>query len=300
MVNDRIQESLVLDYKASAALAKDSSKITDLSKDVSAFANSEGGTLIYGVKEDKEHYPVEIDAGSDLATISKEWIGQIIDSRISPRIRGYQINAIDRSLGRVLFVIHVPQSETAHMADDNRYYRRSDCRSVPMEAYEVVDVMGRSRTADLRLDLRLVHGAQTKLFVYAENFSIVPAPYFVAYIYLGDGAGPTHPDYGAPLRTDALLNESGPLRCDVFTVSWAGHVPLMQGIQIDIPVGGTAISLNDMPGRDFFAWETVTPGRVNRQAYQGLVDGGPNSGQPALLATDKWSIKRPSRDPRRG
>jgi hypothetical protein len=168
-----------------------------------------------------------------------------------------------------------------------------------MEHYEIEDVKGRSKTADLRLDFRLAHGPATKLFVYAENFSAVPVPYFVAYIYLGDGAGPSHPDYPPQLpNTFALLNESGPLRCDVFQVNWTNAVPLMEGIQIDIPVGGTAISLNDLPARDSFAWETITPGRVNRQAYQGLVEGGPQNAQPLPLALEKWSIKRPRRNPR--
>ncbi|MGH9195057.1 MAG: AlbA family DNA-binding domain-containing protein [Acidimicrobiia bacterium] len=299
LIGDRVQESLVLDYKASAALSKDSKAITDLSKDVSAFANSEGGTLVYGVSQDDENYPREIDGGYDRSVISPEWIGQVVDSRISPTVRGYRIADIKLQSGKSLYLVYVPQSETAHMADDNRYYRRSDCRSVPMEDYEVRDVMGRSKTADLRLDFRLAGGG-TKLFVYAENFSPVPVPYFVAYIYLGDGSGASHPSYPASLpTTSALLNESGPLRCDVFVVNWADSVPLMQGIQIQIPVGGTAISLSDLPGRDFFAWETITPGRVNREAYTRLIDAGPDAGQPIPLAREKWSIKRPGPDPRR-
>jgi predicted HTH transcriptional regulator len=206
LIKDRVQESLVLDYKASAALAKDSSKVSELSKDVSAFANSEGGTLVYGVTQDDQNYPKALDVGSDRGTISAEWISQVIDSRISPRIRGYQTHAIDLPSGKALFVIHVPQSETAHMADDNRYYRRSDCRSVPMQAYEVLDVMGRSKTADLQLEFRLASGA-TKLFVYAENFSPAPVPFFVAYIYLGERSGASHPNFGLPLaQTFALLN----------------------------------------------------------------------------------------------
>jgi hypothetical protein len=72
----------------------------------------------------------------------------------------------------------------------------------------------------------------------------------------------------------------------------------MQGIQIDIPLGGTAITITDLPARDFFAWETITPGRVNRQAYQGIHEAGPQVGQPIPLAPEKWSIKRPRPDRR--
>lgn len=299
MVKDRVQESLGLDYKGSSALARDSTKVSDLTKDVSAFANSEGGTLVYGVTQDKDNYPLALDVGSDQGAITAEWISQVIDARISPRIRGYRIHAIELPTGKALFVVYVPQSETAHMADDHRYYRRSDCRSVPMEHYEIEDVKGRSKTSDVRLEFRLASGA-TKLFVYAENFSSVPAPYFVAYVYLGERSGASHPNFSRPLaQGSALLMDHGDLRCDVFQITWAETVPLMEGIQVDI-LGGTAITLGDLPARDFFAWETVTAGRVNRQGYKGIVEAGPLSGQPVHLAPEKWSIQRPRPSGRRG
>ena len=46
LVKDQVQESLNLDYKDSRALDKTPQKIAQLSKDVSAFANSAGGVLI--------------------------------------------------------------------------------------------------------------------------------------------------------------------------------------------------------------------------------------------------------------
>jgi hypothetical protein len=291
MIEDRVQESLVLDYKASGSLSRDSKPVSELTKDVSAFANSEGGALVYGVTQDKDNYPLALDVGSDKGTISAEWMSQIIDSRISPRIRGYRIHAIDLPTGKALFVVYVPQAETAHMADDNRYYRRSDCRSVPMEAYEVLDVMGRSKAADFRLDLRLASGG-TKLFVYGENFSSVPVPYYVVYLYLGEGTRASHPNLGAPDRCAAELQGPGTVMCDAFQVRMVEGVPLMQGIQIDI-LQGTAITLIDLPAFLFFAWETITPGRVNRQGYHGTYSSGHLAGQPIPLAPEKWSIQRP-------
>jgi predicted HTH transcriptional regulator len=57
------QEGLTLDYKASAALDKADAKKNEMSKDVSAFANSAGGFLVYGMLEDK-HVPTSIDVGT--------------------------------------------------------------------------------------------------------------------------------------------------------------------------------------------------------------------------------------------
>jgi hypothetical protein len=298
MISDRVQESLTLDYKASAALARESRATSDLSKDVSSFANSEGGTLIYGVTQDSENYPKALDVGVETATISAEWIGQIVDSRISPGIRGYRITRIDLSPGKALFIVHVAQSDTAHMADDNRYYRRSDCRSVPMDDYQVRDVMGRSKTSDFRLDLRLASGG-TKLFVYGENFAPVPVPYYAAYIYLGEGSRASHPNLGAPVRCSVELQGPGTVMCDAFQLRSFESVPLMQGVEVDI-LQGTAISLVDLPAFLFFAWETLTPGRENRQAYHGTYDLGARAGQPVPLSSEKWSIQRSRANPVRG
>ncbi len=53
LIRDGVQESIELDYKRCDSLdRRDSRKKTELSKDVSAFANSAGGTLVYGMKED--------------------------------------------------------------------------------------------------------------------------------------------------------------------------------------------------------------------------------------------------------
>jgi hypothetical protein len=48
LIRDEVQESLTLDYKRSSALGKWNTERNNLSKDISAFANSEGGMLIYG------------------------------------------------------------------------------------------------------------------------------------------------------------------------------------------------------------------------------------------------------------
>ena len=51
-IDDGIEESLNLDYKAAGALAKTDGKKKEITKDVSAMANSDGGIIIYGVTED--------------------------------------------------------------------------------------------------------------------------------------------------------------------------------------------------------------------------------------------------------
>jgi predicted HTH transcriptional regulator len=71
LIRDEVQESLTLDYKRSSALGKWNTERNNLSKDISAFANSEGGMLIYGMEENG-HLPTAIDAGVDRSQITKE------------------------------------------------------------------------------------------------------------------------------------------------------------------------------------------------------------------------------------
>lgn len=150
------KESAYLDYKESVALGSSDRCKEKISKNVSAFANAGGGTLVYGVREDG-HIPIEIDEGSDPNTISKEWLEQVIDSRIHRKIEDVRINQIpieSERGNRVLYVVHVPQSMRApHQASDMRFYTRRNFRSEPMEEYEIRDSYMREEAPDVTLDM---------------------------------------------------------------------------------------------------------------------------------------------------
>ena len=142
LIRNRETESFRLEFKACGALDKSPLCRINLSKDVSAFANAAGGTLIYGIVEDKKtHEAKSIDEGYDPSFITKDWIEQVIHSTIERRIEGISLNRISLDLsqpGRVAYVIYVPKSNRApHMAKDNRFYKRFETRCVRMEEYEV-------------------------------------------------------------------------------------------------------------------------------------------------------------------
>jgi hypothetical protein len=156
LMDSKEKESTYLDYKESVALQNDEKSKTEISKDISAFANAGGGVIIYGVKEDG-HIPVEIDDGLDPEEISKEWLDQVIGSRIRRKIEGVRISqiAIDPKMGnRVIYVVHIPQSMRApHQAWDNKFYKRRNFSCEPMEEYEVRDAYMREEAPDVTLDL---------------------------------------------------------------------------------------------------------------------------------------------------
>jgi Putative DNA-binding domain len=173
--NDDIQESTTLDYKDAAALGKTSTQRSELCKDVSAFANSAGGQIIYGIQEDGRH-PVrvqDVDAVNP-ADISREWIEQVIDSNVQPRIQNLRIQHIDVAPGRVAYVITIPQATTSapHQATDNKYYYRQNFQSVPMEDYQVRDTMRRATTPELFVRLSLPGGKTARIeFAYQTEMS---------------------------------------------------------------------------------------------------------------------------------
>lgn len=139
------EESLQLEFKRSTA-TNDQAK-TEMSKDVSAFANTIGGTILYGVEEDSvaPHKAVHIQP-LDPAAISKEWLEQVINSRIQPRISGVRIVPIDLPVSGpgVAYAVEIPESSTAHQAYDKRYYRRFNFQAVAMEDYEIRYAMNRA------------------------------------------------------------------------------------------------------------------------------------------------------------
>ena len=156
LIENGIEESQFLEYKASGALAKSDGKKTEITKDISAMANSAGGTIVYGIKEfgesEKKHLPEKITPVNRVE-YSKEWLEQIINN-IQPRIQGIQIHPIDVNIKSedVVYVVEIPQSTTAHQAKDFRYYKRFNFGATPMNDYEVRDVMHRSQLPDAEVN----------------------------------------------------------------------------------------------------------------------------------------------------
>lgn len=144
LVTDEVEESTTLDYKAADALAKN--KKDEITKDVSAMANTEGGLIIYGLKEHphKKHVLEKLDP-VDRRMFSKEWLDQVINN-IRPHIDGLTIYPVPLSSGtyHVVYVVDVPKGETAYQATSLRYYRRRNFESVAIEDYELRELMNRA------------------------------------------------------------------------------------------------------------------------------------------------------------
>lgn len=189
------EESLTLEYKSAEALSHSEYHKKEITKDVSAMANSAGGVLIYGIREsddpERRHLPDRITP-VNRSEYPREWLEQVINS-IRPRIEGIVISSVQLESGEndVVYVVEIPQSHTAHQANNHRYYKRFNFQSVPMEDYEVRDVMFREQMPDVgvrfflekrRLPEEKGGGLAVSLIVQARNYGSAYARYVAVIV----------------------------------------------------------------------------------------------------------------------
>jgi len=150
LIENQVDESTRLDYKRCDSLQKmDEKKKEEVGKDVSAFANTDGGTIVYGIKERKKRGKPEcLDIGFDPAEIKKEWLENVIHSRIKPPLGDIKINSISlntHSSGKVAYVVIIPKGKTCHQASDGRFYRRTNSSNRILEHWEILEIMNREK-----------------------------------------------------------------------------------------------------------------------------------------------------------
>jgi predicted HTH transcriptional regulator len=91
LIESEVTESLTLEFKAHEALTRrNNDPKREISKVVSSFANSAGGTVVYGVVE-VGHLATQM-VGMDPRDVTREWLQQVIHSGVQPRVDGLVIN----------------------------------------------------------------------------------------------------------------------------------------------------------------------------------------------------------------
>lgn len=266
LVQQKVPESLTLEYKDSRALARDARQ--ELCKDVSAFANTQGGMIVYGVVADKvTGVPLQVDMGTDPAEINVEWIGQVLQSGVHPRLQGVQISDIPLASGKMIFVVHAPESATVHMAD-TRYHRRYDRRSVPMEDHEVRAFLDRARAPNVEISAELsVQGAGAEavltLRITARNTRPTPAEYFRVNLFLGQGLEVINPIHFVHRGVrDVRIPTSETLRMTWLTYDWYARMPLFEGLEEEI----SAVLTRARYGERIY-WIAEAPRMLTRGGY---------------------------------
>lgn len=137
LIDSKIEESITLDYKRE--LTKNNKEIA---KDISAFANTSGGRIIYGIVE-IDSLPNSINWIDNKGV--KERIESVILTNIQPEIKGYDIYSVEnpKNPSQAIFIVDIPESPDApHMAK-NKYHIRRNLISEPMEDLEVKNAIFR-------------------------------------------------------------------------------------------------------------------------------------------------------------
>jgi len=128
LIENRRAEDKTLEYKRELKVDKPSDKKEFLA-DISAFANTSGGYLIYGIEESKG-VPTRI-CGVELDDFdaTKNRLEQMILDGIEPRIRGIEFHRVELHNERSVITIKIPKSWLApHMVildKHNRFYARN-------------------------------------------------------------------------------------------------------------------------------------------------------------------------------
>jgi Putative DNA-binding domain len=154
-----VKEGLHLEYKASDAIDKASdSKKLEMARDVSAFANADGGQLVYGMTE-KDHGPAGLDEGVDAKVYPEIWFEQVLQQHITPSIARLKPRHVPLGKSMVAVVVDVPATKgDPHQVSDGRYYRRHNFNRLIMEHYEIRDAMRRVLDPSLQLEFDLFKG----------------------------------------------------------------------------------------------------------------------------------------------
>lgn len=144
-----------LEFKSADLLGRKNDQIFDvLSKEITAFANSDGGVLIVGIEEGSERHISRIVPVLDPSK-NESWFENGLLPRIYPLV-SYAIKFIPFDEGQVI-VFDVPASFSGpHQAGDKRFYARRQFRVDPLLPFEIEDIRRRKPKKGCLAEIRMV------------------------------------------------------------------------------------------------------------------------------------------------
>ena len=155
LVDSQVRESLVIEYKLELPGAK-GDDIRECVKDVTAFANAEGGDLLFGIR-DEDGVAVEL-VGVNPASMDKELLrlSQIVQDNSDPRIYGVLMRPVPLSAGGAVVHVRLPRSlDAPHMVQRGHYgqfWMRGPVGKYPMSTADVRNAVMRTENWKERAD----------------------------------------------------------------------------------------------------------------------------------------------------
>lgn len=275
LIADAVPEDVHLEYKASEHLK--SKRVEEITRAVTAFANADGGIVVYGLREgngDKQHIPQEIDEGLTAGDLTAEGLDQMLSSAISPPIPGLRIREIALGEGRRTFAIGVPKPgySAPHQARDKKYYRRWNTTVQAMHDFEIRALMSRRTQPDLKVNVRLKSATtpedkpgviRASFDVSVENLSNEPCLYSLIKLMIvaeEELAASVYPGFGTPqLKTIMMEGKEHPSKVYTQNFSVPHHMPFFQGA--DFTVGNIDIDFEKLEQGAILYVNTKCPGQ---------------------------------------
>lgn len=140
LINNSISEGWYIEYKAD--IPKKTSKIdgSKIVKSISAFANTKGGWLFYGIQSNDKNIATNI-CGIDFNEYKNiaDQISQIISSNIAPKPI-YHFKTIPLQSGNFVFVIKIEESPTPpYITSHGIIYQRENNESNPIKDRYIIE-----------------------------------------------------------------------------------------------------------------------------------------------------------------
>jgi hypothetical protein len=169
-VAEKRAEDLHLEFKQKHDATKGSTADTDkgrLSKAMSAFANSDGGLIVWGVEARGTSDPEVPDVAVALAPIKNidafhSQLNELISYAINSKLPARNVKVprrTDASQGYVVTYIppgEVPPYRAEFPSNCKQYFKRSGSRSYPMEPFDIRDLISRGRYPKIIIRAELV------------------------------------------------------------------------------------------------------------------------------------------------
>lgn len=142
LVANKVKEGSQLDYKLKLPESNDKGKV-ELLKDISAFANTSGGYLIYGIEE-KDAVADKIIGIEDFNfDDQKLYIENLVRTNIEPRLVGLEFQEIDLDSLHTVLIIRIPRSwnspHVVSFAKHWRFYARNSAGNYQMDVTQLRD-----------------------------------------------------------------------------------------------------------------------------------------------------------------
>ena len=144
-------ESSTLDFKQAAPLTQGQDRCNEFAKDISAFANANGGNLVYGIEEIDAHACRLVPIPGETFDALTRRLNQVLANPVEPRVAGVRFKEVALAGGGFALVVRVPRSfDGPHRytvtPEHQRFMTRTDTGAIDMDYTQLRDAFGRTAT----------------------------------------------------------------------------------------------------------------------------------------------------------